>query len=229
MRSDPSEIGALPDGAELKTTVPEEKVEERDARLSDLSLSQALKTRNYWVFAPVWLFVGFGNLLVWTHIVPYATDANITAVKAATIMSVMGGLALPAGILFGRISDIKGKKTPLIILALLRTGALVGLIWARELWMFYIFAIFYGTSIGGTGVMVAALSVDIFGKRSIGVIMGTLDMVASIGSAIGPFIGGLIYDVNNSYTVAFLIAAFGNIIVALLIALVKVEAKQELV
>ena len=229
MRSDPSEIGALPDGAELKTTVPEEKVEEGDARLSDLSLSQALKTRNYWVFAPVWLFVGFGNLLVWTHIVPYATDANITAIKAATIMSVMGGLALPAGILFGRISDIKGKKTPLIILALLRTGALVGLIWARELWMFYIFAIFYGTSIGGTGVMVAALSVDIFGKRSIGVIMGTLDMVASIGSAIGPFIGGLIYDVNNSYTVAFLIAAFGNIIVALLIALVKVEAKQELV
>ena len=226
MRSDPREIGALPDGAELIITQPEEIFEEEDSRLSGLPLSQVIKTKNYWTFLPAWLCVGFGNLLVFTHTVPYATDMNITDIEAATILSVMGGIGLPAGILFGRISDIKGRKTPLIALALLRAGALIGVIWARELWMFYLFAITFGISSGGTSVLIAAFSADIFGRRSIGVIMATLDISFSIGSAIGPFIGGLVYDVYNSYTIAFIIAAIGNITAALLIALVNVKGKK---
>jgi OFA family oxalate/formate antiporter-like MFS transporter len=227
VRNDPREIGVLPDGAKSITALQEENVKEEDSRLSGLSLSQALRTKNYWFFTSAWLFLGFGNMLVWTHIVPHATDLDVTAIEASTIISVIGGFSLPAGILFGKISDIKGRKTPLVILTLLRAGALLGLIWARELWMFYIFAISFGISIGGTGVIIAAISVDIFGKRSIGVIMGTFDMVGYIGSALGAFTGGLVYDVSNSYAVAFLIASIGNIIMALLMALVKVEAKPE--
>jgi OFA family oxalate/formate antiporter-like MFS transporter len=227
VRNDPREIGALPDGVKLEATQLEEKGKEEDSRLSGLSLSQALRTKNYWFFTSTWLFLGFGNMLVWTHIVPYATDANVTAIEASTILSVMGGLALPAGILFGKISDIKGRKTPLVILALLRAGVLIGLIWAHELWMFYIFAISFGISIGGTSVVIAALSVDIFGKRSIGVFMGTFDMLGYIGSAIGAFTGGLVYDVSNSYALAFIIASVGNIILAILMALVKIGVTPE--
>ena len=210
------------------TTLHKQYSKEDDSQLSGMSLSQALRSRNYWVFSPTWLFVGLGNLLIWTHIVPYATDMNITDIEASTIMSVMGGFALPSGILFGRISDNVGRKIPLIFLCLLRAGTLIGLIWIRELWLFYIFAVFFGISIGGTSVIIGALAADIFGKRSIGVIIGTLDLAASVGSALGPYIGGFVYDVYNSYTLAFIIAAIGNIIVVLLIALVKVEAKHEL-
>jgi len=227
MRNDPREIGALPDGAKPETSLQEENGKERDSRLAGLSISQALRTTNYRVLVPVWLFMGFNNLLVFTHVVPYATDVNVTAMGAATILSVIGGSAIPAGILAGRISDSIGRKTPLIIVSLLRAVALVGLIWARELWTFYLFAIVFGISIGSIGVILAALTVDIFGKRSIGVMLATLDMTYALGATIGPFIGGLVYDVNNSYALSFLIAAAGSLISILLIILIKVEAKLE--
>ncbi|MFC1970741.1 MFS transporter [Chloroflexota bacterium] len=224
LRKDPGEIGVLPDGAISKTSLQEDIGNED--RLTGLSLSQALRTSNCWIFAPAWLVTGFANTLVFTHVIPYATDANVTAVQAATIMSLMGGAAIPTGILIGRISDNVGRKIPFITTFLLRAIALVGLIWARELWMFNLFAIAYGISLG-SGPLFAALSVDIFGKRSIGIIIGTLNVAFAIGAAIGPFIGGLVYDINDSYTIAFLIGAIGSVISALLIPLIKVEAKQD--
>ena len=224
MKNDPREIGALPDGAKFITTQLEDEVKE-DYLLSGLSLSQALRTKNYWILSFAWLFIATGNMLVWTHVVPYATDVNITAVKAATIISVIAVFAIPSGILIGRFSDIKGRIPPLIIICLFRAVVLVGLIWASELWMFYVLAISLGISIGGSAVILVTLNVDIFGKRNIGVIMGTLDVFASLGCAIGPFLGGLVYDINNSYTVAFIIAATANIILVPLVSLIKVKTK----
>ncbi|MFC1971755.1 MFS transporter [Chloroflexota bacterium] len=224
LRNNPNEIGFQPDGAAARTTIPEDKDE--IFQLTSLSLSQALKSRNYWIFSPVWLCMGFGNFLVYTHIVPFATDANITTMQAATIISVIGGAAIPVGILMGKISDKIGRKIPIITASLLRAGAFVGLIFTHELWMFNLCAIIFGISIG-TGHLFAALSVDIFGKKSIGVIMGILNLVFTIGAAIGPFIGGLVYDVNNNYNIAFLIGAISSVMAALLISLIKVETQRD--
>lgn len=227
MRNDPREIGTLPEGVKLEAGPPWESGKEGGFKLTGFSITQAIKMTNYWVLVPVWLFMGFSNLLAFTHVVPYATDVNVTAMAAATILSVIGGSAMPAGILAGRISDIAGRKIPLIIASLLRVVALLGLIWARELWAFYLFAVVFGISISSIGVILAALSVDIFGKRSIGVILATLDMSYAVGATIGPFIGGLVYDVYNSYNLSFFIAAAGSLLSVILIILIKMEAKAE--
>jgi len=126
LRKDPGEIGALPDGAKSEINPPEKKDKKEGSLLTGLKLSQALRTSNYWIFSAAWLVTGFCTFLVLTHIVPYATDANITTIQAATIMSLMGGIAIPSGILIGRISDNVGKIIPLITIFLLRAIALVG-------------------------------------------------------------------------------------------------------
>ena len=53
-----------------------------------------------------------------------------------------------------------------------------------------------------------------------------LDFGFSIGSGVGPFIGGLVYDANNSYTVAFLVGAAIMLATALLVALTRREANS---
>ncbi|MFC1942125.1 MFS transporter [Chloroflexota bacterium] len=227
LRDDPRDIGTLPDGAVPGTGQQEENGKGRDSRQTGLSINQAIRTANFQVLIPVWLFMGLNNLLVFTHVVPYATDVDITAMKAAIILSVIGAAAIPGGILAGKISDVIGRKTPLIAFSLLRAGSLIGLIWARELWEFYLFAIAFGISIGSIGIMLAALTVDIFGKRSIGVILATLDMCYAIGATIGPLVGGWVYDVNSNYTLSFLIAAAGSAISAFLIIFIKTDIKPE--
>ena len=52
---------------------------------------------------------------------------------------------------------------------------------------------------------------------------GALDAGFGIGGAIGPFIGGLIFDVSHSYFLAFLLGAAVLLLTTLLITLIRRE------
>ena len=64
--------------------------------------------------------------------------------------------------------------------------------------------------------MVSALVGDIFGVRNIGAILGWIGVAWFAGAAVGPVIGGLIFDMNKSYFLAFLISAICMLVTALL-------------
>jgi OFA family oxalate/formate antiporter-like MFS transporter len=225
MRNDPGQIRGMLPVDEFKTVATAREVEEENSQSTGLSLTQAFRSRNYWIYVPAWFFTGFSNWLILTHIIPYATDMGIPSVESSTIISASGIAGVISGIFIGRITDIKGRKMPGISLALLRAVAVIGIIWARKIQMFYLFGIAAGLCQSGSGIVLATLCADIFGKRNIGMIMGTMTAVFSIGAAIGPLIAGLLYDVNSSYTMAFITCAVTSTLVALSIALVKVEAK----
>ncbi len=226
LRNDPSEIGALPDGAKPGKGSTQLSAKEKSMPLSDFSLSQAFRTRSFWLILVIWLLLSVSVNLVLTHVIPYATDMGISTMEAATVVAVIGGFNIISRLLVGRVSDSIGRKVPGIICALLQAGALVGLIWVQELWMFYLFAIAAGFSWGGFGVVTNTLVADVFGGRNLGVIMGALDIGYAIGAAIGPAMGGVIFDVTNSYTIAFVIGAAAMLIVALLVPLTRREVNH---
>ncbi|MFC2014020.1 MFS transporter, partial [Chloroflexota bacterium] len=64
---------------------------------------------------------------------------------------------------------------------------------------------------------------DTFGLRNIGVIMGATNVAWGIGSAVGPAVGGIIFDASGNYSVAFLSGAIATFITAVLIALIGRE------
>ena len=92
--------------------------------------------------------------------------------------------------------------------------------------MLYLFALVYGFSWGGLMPSMTALVGETFGLRRIGTIFGVLQIGGGIGAAIGPMIGGFIFDVNGSYSVAFLIGAVVMVVVTLLIALIRRETSN---
>jgi MFS family permease len=156
-------------------------------------------------------------MMIYTHVVPYAIDMHISPMSASTILTIIGVIALPSGILIGRIIDITGAKIPLIFFSLLWAGAVVNFIWTRDLWSFYLVAAVVGFCNAGIGITLAALTVDAFGKRNIGKIMASLDCCYSVGATIGPLVGGLVYDLYGSYNLAFIFSAVGLIISSLLL------------
>ena len=89
--------------------------------------------------------------------------------------------------------------------------------------MLYLFAIAFGFAYGGYGPIMASLTVDSFGLGKIGIILGVLNIGYGIGAALGPAIGGLIFDASGSYFMAFLSAALTMGIVSLLIPLIRRE------
>ena len=87
--------------------------------------------------------------------------------------------------------------------------------------MFYVFAVIYGFGYGGLDTPVAALLGDVFGLRNLGMIMGTLVIGWGIGAAVGPAVGGFLFDVNGSYSIAFLIGALAMMVAAFFVALIR--------
>jgi len=221
MRKNPHEIGVLPDGAKssLDETGTEKPKQEGITKPAGLSLLEAFRTRNFWLLGSTWLLHAFCLFLVITHIVPHATDMSISAMEAATILSLIGGSSVVGRLLLGRISDSIGRKGTVIACALLLAGAMIWLIWSQDLWMLYLFGVVWGLFSGGLDPAMAALIGDTFGMRNIGVIMGIMNIAWGIGATVGPAIGGLAFDVSESYSIAFLAGALSMLAAALLIAL----------
>ncbi|MFC1953430.1 MFS transporter, partial [Chloroflexota bacterium] len=212
LKRDPYEIGELPDGA--KTQLEDTKMDE-NTFLADLSFQQAFRTRS--------LLFASSLFLVLTHIVPHTMDIGYSAVEAATILSLSGGATIVGRMLFGIASDKLGRKLAVAICTLLQFCAMLWLLWAQDLWMFYLFAILLGLAWGGMGPAMAALIGDTFGLNKLGVILGVLDVGFSTGAAIGPVIGGLIFDISNSYFLAFSLGTLIMLVATLLITLIKQE------
>jgi len=227
LRKNPYEIGALPDGIRASEMGIGEPSRESSTPQTGLSLIQASGTGNFWLFGSIWLLYAFCYLLILTHIVPHATDMGIPAMEAATVLSLIGGGNIAGRLIMGRVSDSIGRTMTAITCALLVAGAMIWLIWSQDLWMLYLFGVVCGFSFGGLDSPVTALIGETFGMRSIGVIMGALNVAWGIGSAIGPALGGLIFDASKSYSTAFLIGALAMLTVALLIALVRRETDRK--
>lgn len=225
LRRDPSQIGLGLDGVSIDAVTRESA---RTSAATDFTLPQAMKTANYWLVLVAWLFLNMCVSMVFTHVVPYATDAGIDQMRAATILSIMGFFGIASRLLTGRVSDSIGRKIPGITWALLQGVALVWLVWAHSLGMLYAFAVVYGLAWGGLGNTVAATVADLFAGRNIGVIMGTYEMAFAAGGAIGPALGGIIFDATSSYEVAFLTGAFTMLVTAFSLGAVRRQSRLAL-
>ena len=227
LKKEPKEIGALPDGV---------KTEERDmvgvnldanTQESGMSLAETLRTRGFWAVAGIWFFFSFCMSMLLTHIVPHVTDIGISATEGAIIISIMGGARVCGMIGLGIVADRVGRKRVAVISTLVQVGAMVWLLWAQELWVFYIFAIIYGLGNGGLFSGVTSLLGDTFGLDRLGSILGLLEIGWGIGAGIGPLIGGFIYDTSSSYFLAFILGAGSMAIITFLVVMLQPTSSHQ--
>ena len=228
-KRDPAEIGVFPDGVKpSETMVSAEEAAESETLNNKLqgmglSLSQAFRTRSFWFITFYHVLLGICMMMIATHVIPYATDIGFSAVAASLIISLMGGAHFAGNVLAGIISDRIGRKKTVVACAVLLAVTLFSLIWARELWMLYLFALIYGFVGGGIVTSGTALIGDTMGMLNIGKILGALEIGWGIGAALGPIIGGYIFDVTGSYILAFGIAALSMCIGAVLLYCIRPE------
>jgi MFS family permease len=117
----------------------------------------------------------------------------------------------------GAASDRIGSSNALAICCLVLGISLLWLIFVREIWMFYLFAIIFGFAYGGEVPQMAALVGQLFGLRSVAALVGVVLIGLSIGGALGSLMGGRIFDLTHSYQVAFTIAVVVSVAALMLV------------
>jgi len=224
---DPRDLGLLPDGGRLESLREDGSKAGTSGRKDSLpagfTLGQAYRMPQFWLLGLTWLFISLSVHMIFVHVVPYAVDAGIKPMDAALIISLIGFTNIPGRLVIGRLSDAVGRKALAVACPLLQCLVVFSLMWASELWMLYAFGIVYGFLWGGAGTMVAAMIGDTFGVRSLGSIMGWMSGAWALGAAIGPAIGGFIFDVSGEYFAAFGAGAAALFIASCSAASVKVE------
>ncbi len=206
LKRDPGKMGLLPYGAD------EAKAGDLDLQSVGLSLGEAVRTRQFWLFN----ILGFCDFFIMNtivvHIVIHAIGLGIAATAAASILSVAAGVSIPARIIVGGIADKVGNKPTLVACLIMALVAFLWLLVARELWMLYIFAAIFGVGLWTTGAIIAPLTADLFGLKSHATIFAFSGFVSAIGGAIGPVVAGYIFDVTGSYQLAFIICLMVSVV-----------------
>ncbi len=199
MKHSPQRIGLKPYGE------GEVMKDELSLVKGGLSITQVIKTRGFWIFGLILFFFFFCIQVIIVHIVPHAIDIGISPIMAASITSIIAGISVVGRLSAGFVSDKVGGRLLFVVCIFLATLALFWLLFAKETWMLYVFAIIFGLAYGGIVLLQTVISVELFGVGSLGIILAALMFYGTIGGALGAPLAGSIFDITGSYSLAFVI------------------------
>jgi MFS family permease len=165
----------------------------------DMSAKQALRSRAFIVLGAAFFACCAAHSGPIFHTVSYAIGCGLPMVAAVTIYSMEGAAGLGGRLLFGVLADKYGAKPVLVAGLLVQAFAAVSYLAVNQLGGFYAVAIVFGAAYGGTMPLYAALARDAFGPRILGTVLGAATLLSSLGMALGPFIGGWLFDRFGSY------------------------------
>lgn len=222
LKRDPGQIGELPDG------VTELEAVDANIDTRQFSLGEAMGTRQFWIFAAIWFILIFCTQIVMVHIAPHVIELGISPTIAAIILSVIGGTSILVRLVTGGISDRLGNKSVFIMAVSFLIASLVWVQFARETWMFYLFATLYGVAHGANYTLLSPTLAELFGLRSLGVILGVITFSGNIGGAISPVLSGRIFDITGSYQLAFLVCLALSVIAIILLFFLKPISNEAL-
>ena len=134
------------------------------------------------------------------HTVTYAMTCGLAPLAAVTIYSVEGLAGLGGRLALGVLADRLGVKRVLVAGLLIQAVAASLFIFASRLGEFYAVAATFGFAYGGVMPLYAVLAREYFGQRILGAVFGGAAMVSSLGMALGPALGGWIFDSFGRYT-----------------------------
>ncbi|MBS0445155.1 MAG: MFS transporter [Proteobacteria bacterium] len=138
------------------------------------------------------------------HTVSYAVTCGIPLMAAVSIYSLEGLAGMGGRLVFGLLGDRYGAARVLVLALLAQALVVLGYVAARELSTFYTVAALFGFTYAGVMPLFAVIARENFPLRMMGTVIGGTTMASSLGMALGPVLGGLIYDAYSSYAWLFI-------------------------
>jgi MFS family permease len=140
------------------------------------------------------------------HMVSYARLCGVPALAATTVFSVAGLGGLAGRLACAVIADRVGAKRVLIVGLAVQAMAILLYTVTRELASLYALSALFGMAYGGVMPLYAILIRQVFGARIMGATFGAATLASTLGMAIGPLMGGWIFDQVSSYLWLYIVS-----------------------
>ncbi|PLR93860.1 MFS transporter [Bacillus sp. T33-2] len=212
LKSEPSESGLAALGSESshEITTPVKKQQQT-------SKTSLWDRRFLFLLIPFFVCGVTTTGLMDTHLIPFAQYCGFTPGITSAAVAALAGFNVLGTLISGILADRINNKTILIFLYFARALTIVFLLifssnaGLMKLFMDYpvlllAFSVSFGLVDFATVAPTIKLLSDYFKGQSFGLLSGWLFMSHQLGSAIGSYIPGLLFDETNSYQLSFLIA-----------------------
>ncbi len=113
---------------------------------------------------------------------------------------------------FGWATDYVSTRLVAGIALLTIAAGLVMFATLHETWQLIYTLPVFGIGFGGIIPVRSSLQVEYFGLKSFGAIQGMTLTVATVGAFFGPVMAGVLYDLSESYRLAFVLLAVGPLV-----------------
>lgn len=209
----PEDRGLTPDG-DAPVTGPE-----AGGPVDGLTLRQALCTGTFYLLAGGWFAMAMLVTTLHFYQVSILTAQGLDAATAARVFPVSALAMVLTMPLVGRAFD--RFRTRLVFAAglLVLAGALLGVTLVDAPWTAIVYAAWFGVTNAFSMTMFGYLMPRYFGRRHLGSLQGTGQMVAVVGASLGPPPVGLAFDVLGSPTWTLRVLALYPLACAVLAAL----------
>ena len=213
----PEHYGLQPDGEPLpprqSNPFPPDGTEEKP------SLKPVLADPRFWLLVVCNIFAVMTVMMTFVHQVAYAINIGIDKVQAAAAIGLIGIMGSGGKFFFGWLCDrVRDAKYSAALGFLLMAVGMFLLYRATNVITLYGFALFYGFGYGSLAPVTPYLISDRFGRQVLGVTYGSLTFFSTgIGGAVGPILGGFIFDKTGSYTPGWFMNTVCLLMISLLI------------
>ncbi|MCT6885015.1 MAG: MFS transporter, partial [Gilliamella apis] len=170
---------------------------------SEMTLTQVLKTRPFWLLSFGLFTCGFSMNLLGTHGVPMLMDHGFDSITSSSALGLIGLVAIFSTLVLGYISDIVPRKFVLAMIYFVRGIGFIALVIAATQWQLYTIALLGGLVWAGALSLSSAISADIYGVKIVGLLSGLTYLGHQIGAMIGSWLGGWAYDMWHNHFIAF--------------------------
>ncbi|MGI2799736.1 MFS transporter [Photobacterium damselae] len=172
-----------------------------DSQTLSVALQEAFRNRNYWLIHAGFFVCGFQVMFIATHLPSYLGDKGLPGNTAAMALAYVGVFNIFGSYFWGLMGDRFDKRYVMSSLYLMRTVIIAAFVTFP---VTVNTASIFGAAIGfcwlGTVPLTSGLVRQIFGARYLSTLYGLVFFTHQVGSFLGAWVGGRIFDYYHSYT-----------------------------
>ena len=171
------------------------------------ALKEAFGYRSFQLLMAGYFVCGFQVVFIGVHMPSYLKDQGMSPGVATTALALIGLFNVFGTYAAGVLGQRLAKKHILAAIYLLRSAAIVIFLAAPLTpWSVYIFASVMGLLWLSTVPPTNAIVAQVFGVQYMSMLGGFVFLSHQIGSFLGVWLGGLLYDATGSYDIVWWIA-----------------------
>lgn len=220
----PLSLPLMERGAAKASSAPGATAAAVDTRTPGEAFGEAMRSRDFWLLSTGFFVCGFHVIFIATHLPAFLADEGMQPSVASIVLALIG-LANIAGTYYAGLWGGQRSKPMLLSWIYLGRAIAIALFILLPItpWTAYAFGVLMGLFWLSTVPLTNGIVAAIFGVKNMAMLGGLVFLAHQVGSFLGGWLGGYLYDQTGSYNMVWWIA----ILLGLLAAAINLPIREK--